>query len=215
LVEFGIKLREAINRVVIAVFVIDIKFVIQFRFTVSIHSNFQSNGRLPSSHQETSEAHVLKMDNHISPPTTHLAHHDQLEVDQQRDSVFPQSTPAASQYMSSVYRYSQAPAAIPIVPSPSWGPIPSVHRESLREGSELEESFRSQLYGSERKSWAVPEFDGNFYDSARVSPTATKEPNIASQERTYIDYSMGRISKPESEVCQDLSPTSGNRNLSF
>jgi hypothetical protein len=99
--------------------------------------------------------------------------------------------------MSSVYRYPQAPAAIPIVPSRSWSPIPSVHRESFRKDSELEESFRSELYGSEGKSWAnrihhaIPELDGNFYEGARATPIAKKEPNVASQERTYIDYSMG------------------------
>jgi len=111
--------------------------------------------------------------------------------------------------MSSVHRYSQVPATIPIALTRSWSPIPSVHRESIRDDSELGAS-RSDLYGSEGRSWvnrvhhAVPALDGDFYNDATAIPTLRKESNINSQERTYIDYSMGGISKPESQVCQNL-----------
>jgi hypothetical protein len=113
--------------------------------------------------------------------------------------------------MSSVHRYPQVPATIPIVPTRSWSPIPSVHRESIRDDSELEASSRSDLYGSEGRSWvnrvhhAVPALDRDFYNETRDIPTLRKESNIVSEERTYIDYSMGRISKSESQVCQNLS----------
>lgn len=145
------------------------------------------------------------MDNHSSPPSylTHRKH----EVDQETNAVIPQSTPVASQYMSSVHRYPQVPAAIPIILTRSWSPIPSVHRESFRDDYELGAS-RSDLYGSEGRSsmnrmhQAVPALDGDIYNDATAIPTLRKESNISSQERTYIDYSMGRISKPESQVCQ-------------
>lgn len=148
---------------------------------------------------------------HDTPPPSYITHHKH-EVDQDTNSVIPQSTPVASQYMSSVHRYPQVPAAIPIAPTRSWSPIPEVHRESIRDSElELEAASRSDLYGSEGGSWAnrvhhaVPALDGNLYNDAKNIPTLRREPNIVSQERTYIDYSIGRISKPESQVRQNLS----------
>ncbi|KIM46269.1 hypothetical protein M413DRAFT_309588 [Hebeloma cylindrosporum] len=153
------------------------------------------------SHYGTTQGRVLDMHNHISSPP--LPHHIQRKVDHQTNAVIPQSTPVASQYMSSAHRYPQGPAAIPIALSRSWSPIPSVHRESIRDDSELEEFSRSDVY--EGRSWvnrvhhAVPELEGSFYDDAKEIPTLRKEPNIVSPERTYIDYSMARLSKPESQ----------------
>jgi len=173
---------------------VDFKAIIQFRFTLLVNQLPQS---LPTrSHHGTTQNRALEMHYHTSSPPSHLTHHNQHEVDQQA------ITPVAGQYMSSVHRYPQVPAAIPIVPSRSWSPIPSVHRESIRDDSELD---RSDLDGSEGRSWvnhvhhAVPELD--FYNDAGEVSTLRKEPNAIPQERTYIDYSMGRISKPESQVC--------------
>lgn len=106
--------------------------------------------------------------------------------------VTPDESPVVSRYMSNGHQYAQVAPEVPLPPSRSWSPIPSVHREDSRD----EASYNHEREGVGDQSWITDGNLGNRFSASVTDPRISTMADLGQPDSTSI-HTIHYIEYPE------------------